>query len=222
MSSNNNQSEILKMELILALRRAGVTNRAVVSTMESIPREIFVPKVFRDRSYEDITLPIGFHQTLSQPAIVGLMTEALELDDRKKVLEVGTGCGYQAAVLSRLCRRVYSIERYRSLLLTTDARLRELRINNVTTRWGDGIEGWPEQAPFDRMILTAAASKVPESLLGQMADDGIIIAPVGETSRDQTLMKLKHLPSGKWKSEPLWPVRFVPLLDGKISGTSNL
>lgn len=214
--------EARKIRLVMELRQQGITDQGVLSAIERVPREAFIPGAFHDQAYENTALPIGQGQTISQPSVVGFMTQALEVGERMKVLEVGTGCGYQAAVLSRLCRRVYSIERYRSLLLTTDARLRELRINNVTTRWGDGIEGWPEQAPFDRMILTAAASKVPESLLGQMADDGIIIAPVGETSRDQTLMKLKHLPSGKWKSEPLWPVRFVPLLDGKISGTSNL
>ena len=214
--------EARKIRLVMELRQQGITDQGVLSAIERVPREAFIPGAFHDQAYENTALPIGQGQTISQPSVVGFMTQALEVGERMKVLEVGTGCGYQAAVLSRLCRRVYSIERFRSLLLTTDARLRELRINNVTTRWGDGIEGWPEQAPFDRMILTAAASKVPESLLGQMADDGIIIAPVGETSRDQTLMKLKHLPSGKWKSEPLWPVRFVPLLDGKISDTSNL
>ena len=205
----------------MELRQKGVTDQGVLSAIERVPREAFIPGAFHDQAYENTALPIGQGQTISQPSVVGFMTQALEVGERMKVLEVGTGCGYQAAVLSRLCRRVYSIERFRSLLLTTDARLRELRINNVTTRWGDGIDGWPEQAPFDRMILTAAASKVPESLLEQMTDDGIIIAPVGATSRDQTLMKFKHLSNGKWKSEPLWPVRFVPMLDGKISDTFN-
>ena len=213
--------EARKIRLVMELRQQGVTDQGVLSAIERVPREAFIPGAFHDQAYENTALPIGQGQTISQPSVVGFMTQALEVGERMKVLEVGTGCGYQAAVLSRLCRRVYSIERFRSLLLTTDARLRELRINNVTTRWGDGIGGWPEQAPFDRMILTAAASKVPESLMGQMTDDGIIIAPVGETSRDQTLMKFKHLPNGKWKSESLWPVRFVPMLDGKISDSSN-
>jgi protein-L-isoaspartate(D-aspartate) O-methyltransferase len=213
--------EARKIRLVMELRQQGVTDQGVLSAIERVPREAFIPGAFHDQAYENTALPIGQGQTISQPSVVGFMTQALEVGERMKVLEVGTGCGYQAAVLSRLCRRVYSIERFRSLLLTTDVRLRELRINNVTTRWGDGIGGWPEQAPFDRMILTAAASKVPESLMGQMTDDGIIIAPVGETSRDQTLMKFKHLPNGKWKSESLWPVRFVPMLDGKISDSSN-
>ena len=213
--------EARKIRLVMELRQKGVTDQGVLSAIERVPREAFIPGAFHDQAYENTALPIGQGQTISQPSVVGFMTQALEVGERMKVLEVGTGCGYQAAVLSRLCRRVYSIERFRSLLLTTDARLRELRINNVTTRWGDGIDGWPEQAPFDRMILTAATRKVPESLLGQMTEDGIIIAPVGETSRDQTLMKFKHLPNGKWKSESLWPVRFVPMLDGKISDTFN-
>ena len=213
--------EARKIRLVMELRQKGVTDQGVLSAIERVPREAFIPGAFHDQAYENTALPIGQGQTISQPSVVGFMTQALEVGERMKVLEVGTGCGYQAAVLSRLCRRVYSIERFRSLLLTTDVRLRELRINNVTTRWGDGIGGWPEQAPFDRMILTAAASKVPESLLEQMTDDGIIIAPVGATSRDQTLMKFKHLSNGKWKSEPLWPVRFVPMLDGKISDTFN-
>ena len=213
--------EARKIRLVMELRQQGITDQAVLSAIERVPREAFIPEAFHDQAYENTALPIGHGQTISQPSVVGFMTQALEVGRRMKILEVGTGCGYQAAVLAKLCRRVYSIERFRGLLLSTDIRLRELRINNVTTRWGDGIEGWPEQAPFDRMILTAAASNVPDSLLGQMTDDGIIIAPVGETTRDQTLVKFKHLPNGEWTKEALWPVRFVPMLDGKISDMSN-
>jgi len=213
--------EARKIRLVMELRQQGITDQAVLSAIERVPREAFIPEAFHDQAYENTALPIGHGQTISQPSVVGFMTQALEVGGRMKILEVGTGCGYQAAVLAKLCRRVYSIERFRGLLLSADTRLRELRINNVTTRWGDGIEGWPEQAPFDRMILTAAASKVPDSLLGQMTDDGIIIAPVGETTRDQSLVKFKHMPNGEWERELLWPVRFVPMLDGKISNMPN-
>ena len=213
--------EARKIRLVMELRQQGITDQAVLSAIERVPREAFIPEAFHDQAYENTALPIGHGQTISQPSVVGFMTQALEVGGRMKILEVGTGCGYQAAVLAKLCRRVYSIERFRGLLLSTDTRLRELRINNVTTKWGDGIEGWPEQAPFDRMILTAAASNVPDSLLGQMTDDGIIIAPVGETTRDQSLVKFKHLPNGEWERELLWPVRFVPMLDGKISNMPN-
>ncbi len=213
--------EARKIRLVMELRQQGITDQAVLSAIERVPREAFIPEAFHDQAYENTALPIGHGQTISQPSVVGFMTQALEVGGRMKILEVGTGCGYQAAVLAKLCRRVYSIERFRGLLLAADTRLRELRINNVTTRWGDGVEGWPEQAPFDRMILTAAASNVPDSLLGQMTDDGIIIAPVGETTRDQSLVKFKHLPNGEWERELLWPVRFVPMLDGKISNMPN-
>ena len=213
--------EARKIRLVMELRQQGITDKGVLSAIERVPREAFIPESFHDQAYENTALPIGHGQTISQPSVVGFMTQALEVGRRMKILEVGTGCGYQAAVLAKLCRRVYSIERFRGLSLSTDRRLRELRVNNVTTRWGDGTEGWPEQAPFDRMILTAAARKVPETLFGQMTDDGIIIAPVGETTRDQSLVKFKHLPNGEWERELLWPVRFVPMLDGKISNMPN-
>ena len=195
--------EARKIRLVMELRQQGITDKGVLSAIERVPREAFIPESFHDQAYENTALPIGHGQTISQPSVVGFMTQALEVGRRMKILEVGTGCGYQAAVLAKLCRRVYSIERFRGLSLSTDRRLRELRVNNVTTRWGDGTEGWPEQAPFDRMILTAAARKVPETLFGQMTDDGIIIAPVGETTRDQSLVKFKHLPNGEWERELL-------------------
>ena len=209
--------EARKIRLIMELRQQGITDQRILSAIERVPRETFIPEAFHDQAYENTALPIGHGQTISKPSVVGFMTQALEVGPRMKILEIGTGCGYQAAVLARLCRRVYSIERFRGLLLSTEARLRQLRINNVTTKWGDGIEGWPEQAPFDRMILTAAASEVPKVLLSQITDDGIIVAPVGQTTRDQTLVKFRHLPNGEWEREDLWPVRFVPMLDGKIS-----
>jgi protein-L-isoaspartate(D-aspartate) O-methyltransferase len=213
--------EARKIRLIMELRQQGITDQVVLSAIERVPREAFIPEAFHDQAYENTALPIGHGQTISQPSVVGFMTQALEIGPRMKVLEVGTGCGYQAAVLAGLCRRVYSIERFRELLRAADARLRELRINNVTTKWGDGGAGWPEQAPFDRMILTAAAKEVPKVLLDQMADDGIIIAPIGTTTHDQSLVKFQRLPTGEWAFENLWPVRFVPMLDGKIGDTAN-
>ncbi len=156
--------EARKIRLVMELRQQGITDQGVLSAIERVPREAFIPESFHDQAYENTALPIGHGQTISQPSVVGFMTQALEVGRRMKILEVGTGCGYQAAVLAKLCRRVYSIERFRGQSLSTDDRLRELRINNVTTRGGDGIEGWPEQAPFDRMMLTAAAIKVPDSL----------------------------------------------------------
>ena len=139
-----------------------------------------------------------------------------------KVLEVGTGSGYQAAVLAKLCRRLYSIERHRDLLIEAERKFRELRINNITAKTGDGTKGWPEQAPFDRIIVTAAASRdIPHALLDQLAADGIMIAPMGETARDQFLYRFSYDEDGELQREKMWPVRFVPLIgddEAKASG----
>ena len=213
--------EARKIRLVMELRQQGITDQAVLSAIEKVPRESFVPESFHDQAYENTALPIGHGQTISQPSVVGFMTQALEIGPRMKILEVGTGCGYQAAVLAGLCRRVYSIERFRELLREAEKRLLDLRVNNVTTKWGDGASGWPEQAPFDRMILTAAATEVPQELLDQMSENGIIIAPVGETSREQTLIRMRHMPDNTWEKEELWPVRFVPMLDGKVGDSSE-
>ncbi|MBK18863.1 MAG: protein-L-isoaspartate O-methyltransferase [Rhodospirillaceae bacterium] len=213
--------EARKIRLVMELRQQGITDQAVLSAIEKVPREAFVPESFHDQAYENTALPIGHGQTISQPSVVGFMTQALEIGPRMKILEVGTGCGYQAAVLAGLCRRVYSIERFRELLREAEKRLLDLRVNNVTTKWGDGASGWPEQAPFDRMILTAAATEVPQELLDQMSENGIIIAPVGETSREQTLIRMRHMPDNTWEKEELWPVRFVPMLDGKVGDNSE-
>lgn len=207
--------EARKIRLVMELRQQGITDQAVLSAIERIPREAFIPDAFHDQAYENTALPIGQGQTISQPAVVGFMTQALELGPRMKVLEIGTGCGYQAAVLSKLCRRVYSVERYRELLREAEKRFSALRIGNVTTRWGDGMKGWPEQAPFDRIILTAAASEVPEELFRQLTDDGVLMAPIGRTTHDQVLVRYRRKGSA-WETEKLWPVRFVPLLDGTV------
>jgi protein-L-isoaspartate(D-aspartate) O-methyltransferase len=202
-----------KIRLIMLLRRSGINDTAVLAAVERIPREDFVPESFHDQSYEDKALPIGQGQTISQPQIVALMTQALELTPRHKVLEIGTGSGYQAAVLSRLCRRVYTIERHRPLLQEAEQRFAKLRINNITSIAGDGMKGWPAQAPFDRIIVTAAAAEPPETLLGQLAVGGIMVLPIGPERGDQELFKVRRREEGI-ETEKLCDVRFVPLLPG--------
>ncbi len=150
-----------KLSLLAELRRDGITDEAVLRAVESIPREFFVPATFQDRAYENIPLPIGRAQTISQPYIVALMTEMLQVEDKHRVLEIGTGSGYQAAVLSRLCRRVFTLERHQTLLQEAQKRFAALRIHNITSRYGDGTKGWPEAAPYDRIIVTAAAPELP-------------------------------------------------------------
>jgi protein-L-isoaspartate(D-aspartate) O-methyltransferase len=208
--------ESRKIRLIMELRQQGITDNGALSAIERVPRETFVPPSFHDQAYENQALPIGHGQTISQPSVVGYMTQALTLEPRSKVLEIGTGCGYQAAVLSRICRRIYTIERYRELMRAAEERFRSLRINNVVTRWGDGMKGWPEQAPFDRMILTAGTAEVPGVLFDKMADTAILIAPVGRSSGEQTLRRWRRTDGGAWSEEELWPVRFVPLLEGTV------
>jgi len=209
--------EARKIRLVMELRQQGITDKNVLSAIERTPREAFVPESFHDQAYENTALPIGHGQTISQPAVVAYMTQALLLGPRMKVLEIGTGCGYQAAVLARLCRRVYTVERYRELLREAEKRFAALRIGNVTTRWGDGMQGWPEQAPFDRIIVTAASHAVPEALKAQLADGGILVAPVGRNTYDQVLVRMRRA-GDAFESEELWPVRFVPLVAGTDGG----
>ena len=199
--------------LVLALRSQGVTDPKVLTAVEKVPRDLFVPELFQDRSWEDSALPIACGQTISQPFIVGLMTQALRVEPRSRVLEIGTGSGYQTAVLSRLCRFVYSVERYRTLLGEAEARLKQLGVSNVFTRFGDGGEGWPEQAPFDRILVTAAAPDEPKTLLSQLKPNGILVAPVGKGPVQQLK---RYIADGKGgvQVETLCEVRFVPLLDG--------
>jgi len=202
-----------KIRLIMLLRRSGINDTAVLAAVERIPREDFVPESFHDQSYEDKALPIGQGQTISQPQIVALMTQALELTTRHKVLEIGTGSGYQAAVLARLSRRVYTVERHRPLLQEAEQRFAKLRIHNITSIAGDGMKGWPAQAPFDRIIITAAAAELPETLLGQLAIGGIMVLPIGPERGDQELFKVRRTEEGI-ETEKLCDVRFVPLLPG--------
>ena len=204
-----------QIELIMQLRRRGIRDAKVLRAIERVPRELFVDDAFTDHAYQDIALPIECGQTISQPYVVAFMTEKLELDDRHKVLEIGTGSGYQAAVLSYLCRRVYSVERWRELQKLADHRLVDLGITNVTTIIGDGWLGWPPQAPFDRIIVTAAALDAPAALLDQLKEGGRMIIPLGETRDEQSLVQIDKTEEGLVET-PLLPVRFVPLVHGRV------
>jgi protein-L-isoaspartate(D-aspartate) O-methyltransferase len=201
--------------LILQLRRRGIRDTNVLRAMERVPRELFVDPAFADHAYQDIALPIECGQTISQPFVVAVMTEKLELEAGHKVLEIGTGSGYQAAVLSHLCRRVYTIERYRELQKAADRRFASLGIANITTIIGDGRIGWPPQAPFDRIIVTAAAAKAPAALVDQLKIGGRLIIPLGESRDAQSLMQIDKIEAGITET-PLLPVRFVPLVQGRV------
>ena len=200
-------------KLILALRSQGVTDPAVLAAIERTPRDLFTPDLFKERSWEDSALPIACGQTISQPFIVGLMTQALTLEPRARVLEIGTGSGYQTAVLSRLARLVYTVERYRTLKKEAEARFEKLQLTNVITKFGDGGLGWPEQAPFDRILVTAAAPSEPKSLLRQLKPAGVLVVPIGK-GPVQKLMRYAGDGTGAYLAEVLCEVRFVPLLDG--------
>jgi protein-L-isoaspartate(D-aspartate) O-methyltransferase len=200
-----------KIRLIMELRRSGVTDARICGVVERLPRDLFVPEAFRDQAYEDTALPIGCHQTLSAPVVVGRMTQALGLGERMKVLEVGTGSGYHAAVLSKLCRRVYTIERYRELLDEATRRFAELNITNITWKMGDGTLGWPEQAPFERIVVTAAATDVPPVLADQLAIGGVMVVPIDDGVGDPRLLRVRRDQAGL-DTEDLGPIRFVPLI----------
>lgn len=201
------------MQLMLSLRQSGVKDRAVLEAIEKTPREMFVERAFRDRAFEDRALPIACGQTISQPAIVAIMIQALQITPRCKVLEVGAGSGYVCAILARLARRVYGIERHRALALDARERIAQLGLSNVTIRAGDGTRGWPEQAPFDRILVSAAADDTPAMLLEQLRPGGIMVLPVGQTDEVQQLIKIEKTENGPTYSE-LCDVLFVPLIEG--------
>ncbi len=200
-------------KLVLELRRAGMTDPRILGAIERVPRALFVPPLFRARAYENVALPIGHGQTISQPLVVAQMTEALEVTERHIVLEIGTGSGYQAAVLARLARRVFTVERHRAMLKIAEERFRHLRLHNITARFGDGTKGWREQPSFDRIIVTAAASAIPDALLESLSEDGVLVAPVGAEKRDQSLLRVRRN-GGGFTAEELGAVRFVPLVAG--------
>lgn len=202
-----------QMRFVFNLRQAGVTDARVLSAMEKIDRADFVRGIFVERAYEDTPLPIACGQTISQPTVVGLMTQALEVNPRDKVLEIGTGSGYQAAILSLLARRVYTLDRHRHLVADARAVFRALDLHNITALAADGTRGLPAQAPFDRIIVTAAAEDPPALLLAQLRVGGIMVLPVGQSDTVQHLIRVRRTEDG-FDYEELRPVRFVPLIEG--------
>jgi protein-L-isoaspartate(D-aspartate) O-methyltransferase len=203
-----------RMQFMLDLRRRGISDQAVLRAMDEVPREHFVESNFSESAYADHALPIPCGQTISQPYVVAYMTEQLGVKAGHRVLEVGTGSGYQAAVLSRLARDVVSVERYRTLADSARSRLKTLGYDNVDVRLGDGLAGLPERAPYDRIIVTAAAETIPDALVNQLADGGVMILPLGPHGGAQQLVKVSK-GEGGLKQEGLIGVRFVPLLPGQ-------
>ncbi len=202
-----------KMRFLFALRSRGVTDTRVLTAMERVDRGRFVRGLFAERAYEDMPLPIACGQTISQPSVVGLMTQALNVQPRDKVLEIGTGSGYQAAILSLLARRVYTVDRHRRLVREASDLFRDQGLVNIVALVGDGSYGLPEQAPFDRILVTAAAEDPPGPLLAQLKIGGIMVVPVGQSDTVQHLIKVTRTETG-YDYDELRPVRFVPLVEG--------
>ena len=202
-----------QMQFVFTLRSHGVTNAEVLKAMEATPRAAFLEGIFAERAFEDTPLPIACGQTISQPSVVGLMTQALEVTKRCKVLEIGTGSGYQAAILARLARRIYTVERHRRLARRTRELLLSLGLHNITVVHADGSLGLPEQAPFDRILVTAAAEDPPQVLIDQLRPGGVMVLPVGQSSAVQTLIRIQKTEAGLDYTD-LGPVRFVPLVEG--------
>ena len=202
-----------KMQFLFALRSEGVTDARVLTAMERIDRGPFIRGYFAERAYEDMPLPIACGQTISQPSVVGLMTQALKVTSRDTVLEVGTGSGYQAAILSQLARRVYTVDRHKRLVREASEVFRRLDLTNITALAADGSFGLPDQAPFDRIIVTAAAEDPPGPLLAQLKIGGIMVLPVGQSDAVQRLIRVTRSDSG-FDYDELRPVRFVPLVEG--------
>lgn len=202
-----------KMRFLFQLRSRGVTDPRVLASMEKIDRGLFVRGQFADRAYEDTPLPIPCGQTISQPSVVGLMTQSLNPGPRDTVLEIGTGSGYQAAVLSGLCRRVYTVDRHKRLVTEAEAIFRHLGLSNITAQVADGSRGLPDQAPFDRILVTAAAEDPPGPLLAQLKIGGIMVVPVGQSDAVQTLIRVTRTDAG-YDYDELRQVRFVPLVEG--------
>jgi len=213
MSDNDPENAERKMQFLFALRSRGVTDTRVLTAMEKIDRAPFIRGYFTGRAYEDMPLPIACGQTISQPSVVGLMTQALKVSSRDKVLEVGTGSGYQAAILSQLARRVYTVDRHRRLVNEASEVFRSLDLTNITAITADGSFGLPDQAPFDRIIVTAAAEDPPGPLLAQLKKGGIMVLPVGQSDAVQHLIRVTRTETG-FDYDELRAVRFVPLVEG--------
>jgi len=203
-----------RMEFMLTLRQRGISDKAVLRAMDAVPREHFVESRYVESAYADQAMPIACGQTISQPYVVAYMTEQLQVRSKHRVLEIGTGSGYQAAVLSRLAREVVTLERYRTLANSARARLRTLNYTNIEVLLGDGFGGEPMRAPYDRIIVTAAAESIPPALIAQLAEDGIMVLPLGPHGGGQELVKLTKTGQGLSR-ENLIGVRFVPLLPGQ-------
>lgn len=203
-----------KIRLLMKLRKMKISDTRVLSAIETIPREAFVEAAFRDRAYEDNALPIAAEQTISMPSIVAQMSQALDVQPRHMVLEIGTGSGYQAAILSQLCRRVHTIERHKELHDLAKSRFEAMRLRNITCHLGDGAKGWPHAAPYERIIVTCAAMEEPDALLEQLADGGKMVIPLGEHVADQELFLITRK-GQEFITEPLGAVRFVPLVEEK-------
>ncbi|MDO6483329.1 MAG: protein-L-isoaspartate(D-aspartate) O-methyltransferase [Shimia thalassica] len=202
-----------KMQFLFALRSKGVTDTRVLTAMEKVDRGLFVRGLFAERAYEDTPLPIACGQTISQPSVVGLMTQALDVSPRDKVLEVGTGSGYQAAILSQLARRIYTVDRHKRLVRDARQVFEALDLANITAFTSDGSFGLPEQAPFDRIIVTAAAEDPPGPLLAQLKIGGIMVVPVGQSDTVQSMIRVRRHEQG-FDYDEIRPVRFVPLVEG--------
>jgi protein-L-isoaspartate(D-aspartate) O-methyltransferase len=202
-----------KMQFLFALRSKGVTDKLVLNAMERVDRGLFIQGYFAERAYHDMPLPIACGQTISQPSVVGLMTQALKVGPRDKVLEVGTGSGYQAAILAQLARRVYTVDRHKRLVQAARLVFEKLELTNITAFTADGSFGLPDQAPFDRIIVTAAAEDAPGPLLAQLKIGGIMVGPVGQADTVQHLIRVTRTESG-FDYDELRPVRFVPLVEG--------
>jgi len=207
--------DVRKIRLILELRESGISDTHVLSAIEKTPREIFIPDNFRNQAYENIALPIGDNQTISQPYIVALMTQSLELQKKHKVLEIGTGSGYQSSILSLLARRVYTIERIKSLLVKAETNFKELKLTNIVTKHADGNLGWKEQIPFDRIIFTAAINEISNNFFDHIDENGIIVAPI--VSRSKQILKKFTKKNDAILTEVLSEVLFVPNLKGVIN-----
>ncbi len=204
--------DVKKIRLILELRESGISDAKILSAIEKIPREKFIPENFRNQAYDNLALPIGDNQTISQPFVVARMTQLLELESKHKVLEVGTGSGYQSAVLSKLVRRVYTIERIKNLSIKAENIFKELKISNIVTKYADGNLGWKEQIPFDRIIITAATSHISKQISSQIDEGGIIVSPINSKNK-QIIIKYKKI-NNVLESETYDDVLFVPNLSG--------